>query len=294
MKTERNIFIAFILNLSFSIFEIIGGILTGSVAILSDSIHDMGDAISIGISYLFEKKSKKKQDGKYTFGYARYSVIGSLFTIFILIVGSIIVIVNAIKRFITPEEINYNGMLIFAVIGIIVNFVAAMFTHKGESLNQKAVNLHMLEDVFGWVVVLIGAIIMKFTDISLIDPIMSIGVSIFILFNALKNIKEVLNILLEKVPNSINIDEIKNHVLEIDGVIDVHHIHIWSLDENYYLAAMHIVTNKNDIKDLIKEELYEHGISHITLEIENENENCNDKVCKENNRHDHHHHHHHH
>ena len=200
MKTEKNILFAFILNLSFSIFEFIGGIFTGSVAILSDSIHDLGDALSIGISFFLEKKSKKKPDNKYTYGYIRYSVLGGLITTVILLVGSILVIYNAIGRIITPVEVNYKGMIIFAIIGLVTNFIAAYLTKEGDSINQKSVNLHMLEDVLGWAIVLIGAIIMNFTDIKIIDPIMSIGVALFILVNTLKNLKKILDLFLEKTP----------------------------------------------------------------------------------------------
>ena len=167
MKTERNIFIAFLLNLSFSVFEFIGGIITGSVAIMSDAVHDIGDAASIGISFFLEKKSKGKPDEKYTYGYARYSVVGGLITTLILLLGSVMVIYNAVNRIIEPTEIDYTGMIIFAVVGVCVNFCAAIFTREGGSLNQKAVNLHMLEDVLGWLVVLMGAIVMKFTDFAL-------------------------------------------------------------------------------------------------------------------------------
>ncbi len=146
-KTDKNILIAFILNLTFSIFEFVGGTLTGSVAIISDSIHDLGDALSIGISYFLERKSKKKPDKKHTYGYIRYSVLGSTITTVILLTGSILVIYNAILRIINPVEINYNGMIIFAVFGVVINFIAAYFTKEGDSLNQKSVNLHMLEDV---------------------------------------------------------------------------------------------------------------------------------------------------
>ena len=230
MKTQNNILIAFILNLFFSIFEFVGGIFTGSVAIISDAIHDIGDASSIGISYFLEKKSKKQPDEIYTYGYARYSVIGGVITTLILFFGSVTVIINAIEKIINPTEINYNGMIIFAIVGVIVNFTAAYFTREGDSINQKAVNLHMLEDVLGWAVVLIGAVIMRFTDFKILDPLMSIGVAIFILINAIKNLKEVIDIFCEKIPNGISTEEIKEHILEIDGVIDVHHIPIWSID----------------------------------------------------------------
>lgn len=297
MKTERNIFIAFILNLSFSIFEIIGGFFTGSVAIISDAVHDLGDAASIGVSYFLEKKSKKQPNDIYTYGYSRFSVIGSVITTFILLFGSVTVIYNAALRIINPVEINYNGMIVFAIVGALVNFLAAYFTKDGDSLNQKAVNLHMLEDVLGWVVVLIGAIIMKFTDISIIDPIMSMGVAIFILIHSIKNLKEVIDLFLEKIPNNISIDEIRNHIKEIDGIEDVHHIHIWSMDGQLNFATMHIVTddNSHEIKDKIREELKEHGIGHATLEIESPDDHCHEEHCHiEHSSHSHHHHHHHH
>lgn len=281
MNTEKNILIVFLLNLSFSIFEFIGGTITGSVAIISDSIHDIGDALSIGLSYLLERKSKQQPDHIYTYGYARYSVLGSIITTFILLLGSTTVILNSIKRILIPVQINYNGMIIFAIIGIILNFIAACMTHKGTSINQKAVNLHMLEDVLGWIVVLIGAILMRFTNISILDPIMSIGVAVFILINSIKNLKEVLNLFLEKVPNDISIDEIKKQISKIDGVLDIHHIHIWNMDGQNSYATMHIVTNKDyqTIKKLVRKKLIEQGITHSTLELESENERCHEQEC---------------
>lgn len=298
MKSQKNILIAFILNLSFSIFEFIGGIFTGSFAIASDSLHDLGDAAGIGLSYFMEKKSNRQPDDKYTYGYRRYSVMGSIITTFILLAGSVAIIYNSILRILSPVEINYNGMIILAIIGTIVNLAAAFFTKDGESLNQKAVNLHMLEDVLGWVVVLIGAIAMKFTDISIIDPILSILVSVFVLINALKNLKEAIDILLVKTPDGLDVSEIRTHLCHIEGVEDVHHIHLWSMDNTENYATMHIVSSADSvtIKKLVRDELAEHGITHTTLELETPDENCKDKACKVNTEHKpaHHHHHHHH
>lgn len=280
MKTEKNILIAFILNLFFSIFELFGGMITNSVAILSDSIHDLGDAISIGISYIMEKKSKKKADNIYTYGYIRYSVLGGVITTTILLVGSIMVIIGAVKRLINPVEVNYKGMIIFAIVGVIINFIAAYTTKEGDSINQKSVNLHMLEDVLGWLIVLIGAIIMNYTDIRIIDSIMSIGVALFILINSLKNLKKVLDIFLEKIPEDINIEELEKHLLKIKGVEDIHHIHIWSIDGFNNYATMHIVSKSKDISKIkkeIREELLEHNICHAILETEEEI--CNNKEC---------------
>lgn len=295
MKTEKNILFAFILNLLFSVFEFIGGIFTNSVAILSDSIHDMGDALSIGISFLLEKKSKKSPDNTYTYGYIRYSVLGGLITTIILSVGSILVIYNAIKRIINPVEVNYKCMIVFAIVGVFLNFIAAYLTSKGDSINQKSVNLHMLEDVLGWVIVLIGAIIMNFTNIRIIDPIMCIGVSLFILINTIKNLKQILDLFLEKTPNNIDIAHLKENLQEIEGVCDIHHIHVWSIDGYNNYATMHIVTKSDNIKkikDEIRAKLEKHGICHAILETEDEI--CEDIECKPNlyiDKEQHHHHH---
>ena len=301
MKSDKNILIAFILNFLFSIFEFIGGTITNSVAVISDSIHDLGDSLSIGISYFLEKKSKQKPDHKFTFGYKRYSVIGSVITTLILLVGSILVIYNAILRIITPQEINYNGMIIFAAVGLVVNFLAAYFTKEGDSLNQKAVNLHMLEDVLGWAVVLVGAIVMRFTDFYLLDPILSIGVSVFIFIHALGGLKEAIDLFLEKTPKGINIHHLEEHLCEVEGVCEVHHIHVWSMDGISNIATLHVVYDGDPIKvkEAVREELKEHHIKHSTIELEIKGEDCECKCCKvsdeeEHSHHHHHHHHHHH
>ncbi len=281
MKTEKRIFVAFFLNLIFSIFEFIGGAVTGSVAIVSDAVHDIGDAISIGCSCFLEHKSKKQPDDIYTYGYMRFSVAGSLITTVILLLGSIMVIYNAVVRIFNPVEIHYDEMIIFAVIGALVNFFAALFTKDGESLNQKAVNLHMLEDVLGWIAVLIGAVVMRFTDFAIIDPILSILVSVFILIRAAKNFKQIENLFLEKIPAGIKMEELKKHVCEIEGVFDVHHVHVWSIDGSSNYATMHVVTDcqSREMKEEIRRELKEFNIGHVTLEFENINEQCESEHC---------------
>ena len=295
MKTEKNILIAFILNLVFSLFELLGGIFTGSIAILSDSLHDIGDALSIGISYFLEKKSKQPSDNKYTYGYIRYSVLGGIITTMILFVGSILVIYESIKRLIDPIEVHYNGMIIFAIFGVIVNSLASYFTKEGDSINQKAVNLHMLEDVLGWIVVLIGSILMKFTDIVYIDSILSILVALFIFINTFSNLKTIIDLFLEKTPDNIDIEELKKHLLSIKGVKDIHHIHIRSIDGYNNTSTLHAVVDKYDpeIKHNIKEELEEHGIGHSTIELELSSEHCHDDNCEIKPTEHHHHHHHH-
>ncbi len=297
MKADRKILVAFLLNLFFSVFEIIGGTVTGSVAILSDALHDLGDASGIGISYYMEKKSRKAPDEKHTYGYLRYSVMGSVITTAVLIFGSLAVIYNAARRILEPAEINYDGMIVFALVGTAVNFIAAHFTKDGDSLNQKAVNLHMLEDMLGWIVVLVGAIIMRFTDIRIIDPLMSVAVAVFIFINAVRNLKEALDLFLEKTPCGISVGDIERHIKALDGVADVHHIHIWSMDGINNYATLHIVTDKSfsEIKERVREELSEHGIAHSVIETEGTDEECHERNCViSHSAHSHHHHHHHH
>lgn len=290
MKSERNILIAFLLNLFFSIFEIIGGIFTNSISILSDAVHDLFDSFSIFVSFFLEKKSKKKRDEIYTYGYKRYSVLGAFITTIILFVSSLLIIYHSVLRIFNPVEINYNGMFIIAIFGVIINFLAAYFTKDGESLNQKAVNLHMLEDVLGWVIVLIGSLVIKFTKILWIDSILSIIISTIIVLRTLNHLNEVLDLFLMKKPIDIDVDEIKEHILSIDGVIDVHHIHVWSLDGINNFATLHVVTDKN-IKNKIRQELEEHGINNVTIEIESSLEKCDNKDCIiEETHHQHHHH----
>ena len=224
-------------------------------------------------------------------------MLGSLITTVILLTGSVLVITNSINKILNPSEINANGMIIFAVIGVCVNLLAAFFTHKGDSLNQKAVNLHMLEDVLGWAVVLVGSVVIKFTGFVLIDPVMSICVALFILISALKNLKEIADIFLEKTPENIDIAEITEHIEHIDGVKDVHHIHLRTINGSTNFATMHIVTDENskEIKEKVREELKEHGIAHATLEIETSDEICESRHCHvefESAAHAHHHHHH--
>ena len=280
MRSDRKILVAFILNLLFSAIEFAGGLLTGSIAIASDALHDLGDAAGIGASYFLEKKSKKQPDEKYTYGYGRYSVLGGAVTSLILLFGSAAVIVGAVERLIDPVPVNYDGMIIFALFGVCINLGAALLTREGKSVNQRAVSLHMLEDVLGWAVVLIGAVVMRFTDVAMIDPLMSIFVAVFIIVSVFKNLKEILAIFLEKVPDGVDVYELLHHLSEIDGVLDVHHFHIWTLDGQNNYATFHVVANDPErIKEAVREELMEHGIGHVTIEVESEGEVCSEKEC---------------
>ena len=300
MKRNQSLLLAFLLNLGFSIFELLGGILTGSVAILSDALHDVGDAAGIGISFFLENKSKKHPDENHTYGYLRYSALGAWITTSILLIGSCAVIYHAVLRLLHPTPIRYNEMILFAVVGVLVNLCAVFFTRRGSSLNQKAIFLHMLEDALGWIVVLAGAVVMKLTNLTLFDPILSICVSLWILFHAFQNAKEILDLFLEKTPREINIHHIKMHLLSLDGVSDVHHIHVWSMDGQIHYATMHVVCRGNGdrhaLKERLRKELSLHSIAHVTLELEDEGEPCHERSCHVLPQADsacHHHHHHH-
>ncbi len=296
MKTERKIFVAFILNLVFSACEFVGGILTGSVAILSDALHDLGDAVSIGVAYVLERKSKRHADTVFTFGYARYSVVASMLTTSILIVGSVVIVANAIDKIVHPTPVNYDGMIVFAVFGVVVNTVATLFTRKGHSLNQKAVSLHMLEDVLGWIVVLVGAVVMRFTDFALIDPIMSIGVAIFIFVNAVRTLHQALQVFLEKAPTDLTAGQVQQIASKVAGVVDVHHLHVWTLDGQSHCATMHVVVDGTNAhaKHQIRHELQHHGVAHVSIELETVGEHCDYRQCHPIHQESGHHHHHHH
>lgn len=272
MKTDKSILLAFIFNLGFSVFEFFGGLFTGSVAIISDALHDLGDAATIGISYFFEKKSHRPPDENYTYGYARYSVLCSAASALVLAVGSVVVAARAVDRLFHPVPIHYDGMILLAVVGVAVNAGAAFFTRHGDSLNQKTVNLHMLEDVLGWVAVLVGAVIMRFTDLLFIDPIMSIAVAGYIFAHALKHIKAAANVLLQKAPDEISANALTKDLCALSGVREIHHLHLWSLDGYTHCATLHVVTDgdSQEVKREVRHAIHERGIHHVTVETESE------------------------
>lgn len=302
-SANKRIGAAFFLNFFFSIFELIGGFFTNSISIISDAVHDFGDAISIAIAWFLEKKSNKKPDKTYTYGYARFSILGALITSLVLLIGSSVVILNAIPRLITPQMVNYDGMLIFAIVGLVVNGLGAFLTSHGEHMNEKAVSLHLLEDVLGWVAVLIASIAMKIFNLPILDPILSIAIAIFILYHAVKNLKEIFSVFLEKAPDACHINEFKEELIEEnENIVDIHHIHVWTMSGTDIYATMHIVVDNDisqdkiiELKHEIKHEALHHGINHITLEFEYQKENCGDVECHPIiESHSHHHHHHHH
>ena len=269
MRNQYKILIAFILNLSFSLFELVGGIFTGSAAILSDSVHDLGDAVGIGVSFFMEKKSNRQADNHYTYGYGRFSVLGSTITTLLLLVGSLAAISNAVFRIVKPSPVDYNGMIGFAVVGLLVNGAAVLVTTKGQSMNQRAVSLHMLEDVLGWAVVLIGAVVMRFTGFAILDPILSLGVGVFILLHAVEHIKGGMEVLLEKAPDGVDVEEVLAEIFALNEVVKVERFHVLSTDGQKCFAALHVIVNEcsQNIKTQILGILHNRGIDQVILEL---------------------------
>lgn len=233
----RNLKIAFFLNLGFTIIELIGGFFTNSVAIMSDAAHDLGDTFSLGFAWYFQHIAKKDGDEKYTYGYRRYSVLGALITLLVLLLGCVFILSEAIPRLVNPQAVDATGMFFLAILGIGVNLLAMMQLRKGQSLNEKVGALHLLEDVLGWVAVLIGSTVMYFFDLPIIDPILSIGIAILILINVYTNIRTTLDILLQRTPKNISIDTITDVIMEEKDVRLVDDIHLWTLDGSYHIMT---------------------------------------------------------
>ncbi len=273
-KREKRVQIAALLNVGFTILEIVGGFWTNSLAILSDALHDFGDSVALLASWLFERGARKSPDTTRTFGYQRLSLFSALFSAMVLIGGSIVIIFQAIPRVLNPATVNATGMVGLAIIGVLFNGAGFFLLKRGESLNEKVLSWHLLEDVLGWVTILIGGIIINFWDVYLLDPIMTLGLTVFILYNVSKNLKEAVNILLEGVPKHININEVKRDLLAIDGVMGAHDMHIWSLEGETDILTAHIVADEVRLKKpdqtrkAIKEVLKKHHIEHSTVELE--------------------------
>jgi len=276
-NATENISIAFFLNLFFTIIEFVGGFYTNSLAIMSDAVHDLGDSLSLGMSWYFQKISTKKATKKFSYGYKRFSILGAIINSVILLIGSIFIISKAIPRLINPENSDAKGMMWFAILGIIVNGAAVLKLKKGTSLNERVVSLHLLEDVLGWVAVLIASIVMQFWNVPILDPILSILIAIFILFNVFKNGKESIRIILQGTPMTISVDTIKTKILEHEAIKSIHDCHLWSMDGDYNVFTGHLLLINNDIslqksseiKEEIRKVLYDDfHLEHITLELE--------------------------
>lgn len=273
--SSGNIKIAFFLNIGFTILEFFGGLYVNSVAIISDALHDLGDSISLGLSWYLDHKSKQGANRFFTFGYTRFSLLGALINSLVLIAGSIFVINEAVARIITPEHTDAQGMLIFAIIGVSVNGYGAWKVSKGKTLNEKVISWHLLEDVLGWAAVLIVSIVLMFKDIHYLDPALSLFITAYVLWNVVKRLKETLYLFLQGSPDEINVEELEEKFLDKDFVSETKHLHVWSLDgEQHVLTAHLILKNVSSYSEIvhakkeIREILKPYNFSHSTIEVE--------------------------
>jgi cobalt-zinc-cadmium efflux system protein len=280
-NSSKNFRTVFFLNFGFTIFEIIGGILTNSIAIISDALHDFGDSISLGLAWYLEKYSHKKSDNKFTYGYGRFSLLGALINAIVLIIGSTFVIANAVPRLIKPQVTNAEGMIIFAVFGVIVNGAAVFKLKNEESMNARVMMLHLLEDVLGWIAILAVAITLLFWQTYILDAVLSIIITLYILYNVTINLKKTITLFLQATPENINIDFIDNKFKSIDKVISSHHTHVWSLDGANHILTTHLIVDKSTtreeivkIKSKCKQLFEDLKMTHFTIEIELEDEAC--------------------
>jgi cobalt-zinc-cadmium efflux system protein len=284
-EREKRVRFAAFLNIIFTIIEIVGGFWTNSLAILSDALHDFGDSIALLISWLLERGAKKSPNTYFTYGYQRLSLFSAIFSASVLIGGSFAIIIQAIPRFFSPELVNASGMMAIAVVGIIFNGAGFFLLKKGESLNEKVFSWHLLEDVLGWIGILISGFIIYFWKFYLLDPIITIVLTVFILYNVFKNLRETINILLQGVPKHINIEAVKRDIKAIKGILGIHDVHIWSLEGETDVLTGHVILDdetlkqpeqtKQNIKEML---LNNHHLEHCTIELENKDK-CTGMVC---------------
>lgn len=272
---------AFILNLLFTVIEIVGGLISNSTAILADAIHDLGDSFTLGLSWYFEKVSTKKPDALYSYGYRRFSLLGALISAIVLVTGSLFLLREALPRIAHPAATDARSMLWFSIVGVTVNGIAALRVAKNEGLNSKIVSLHLLEDVLGWIGILVLSIILNFRDWYILDPIFSIAITLFVLFNVIRQLKKISVVFLQGVPENIDIKLVENQIQNVNGVKSCHHSHIWTLDGEHHSLTTHIVVSNDYSKENIirlKQEakvlLRKFHIFYYTLEIEYEDEDC--------------------
>jgi cobalt-zinc-cadmium efflux system protein len=282
--SSRRIGLVFLLNLGFTIIEFIGGLLTNSTAIMADAVHDLGDSLSLGSAWLLSRWGQKTANNEFTYGYRRLTLFGAFLNSIVLIAGSIWVLTQAIPRLSDPVMPVTEGMLTLAILGVTINGFAAYRISKGSTMNEKVLNWHLLEDVLGWVAVLVVSVILQFVDWPILDPLLSVGFTLFILFNVIRNLWETGKIFLQAVPDKTLHNEIRHKLLNIDGISDIHHQHLWSLDGEQHVLTAHLVIEGglengryNSIKDSVAETLKPFSLAHTTIEIELKQEYCRDE-----------------
>lgn len=274
---------AFFLNVTFTIIEFVGGLLTNSTAIMADAVHDLGDSLSIGVAWVLSKVSEKGSNNDFTYGYRRLSLLGALINGLVLIAGSVWVLSEAIPKLLQPEMPVVEGMLGLAILGVVVNGFAAYKLSHGKTLNEKVLNWHLLEDVLGWVAVLIVSIVLLFVDWPILDPALSIVFTLYIVFNVGKNLWSTTRLFLQAAPDKALSESLHRCLSSLDDVRSVHHLHLWSLDGEHHVLTAHLVLQRAltleqqlNLKRIIADRLGEFELAHTTIEFEFGEEACRD------------------
>ncbi|WP_247917126.1 cation diffusion facilitator family transporter [Streptococcus oralis] len=274
MSSKTSIWLAFFLNLSYAIVEFIAGGIFGSSAVLADSVHDLGDAIAIGISALLETISNREEDRQYTLGYKRFSLLGAMLTAVILMIGSVLVILENITKIVHPQPINEEGILWLGIIAVAINVLASIVVRKGKTKNESILSLHFLEDTLGWLAVILMAIILKFTDWYILDPLLSLVISIFILTKAIPRFWSALKIFLDAVPEGVDIKKVKNDLEQLDNVASVNQLNLWTMDGLEKNAIIHVclkrIEDMEASKTAIRHYLKDIGFHNITIEVDSD------------------------
>ena len=272
MKTKCAVWLAFLLNLSFAIVEFIAGGIFGSSAVLADSVHDLGDAIAIGISAFLETISNREEDNHYTLGYKRFSLLGALVTAVILMTGSGMVILENMVKLFHPQPVNEEGLLWLGIIAISVNVLASLVIRKGQTKNESILSLHFLEDTLGWLTVILMAIVLRFTDWYILDPLLSLAISFFILSKAIPGFWSTLKIFLDAVPEGVDIKQVKNDLEQLDNVASINQLNLWTMDGFEKNAIVHVclenVKHMEVCKESIRDLLKESGFQNVTIEVD--------------------------
>ncbi|MCX6093642.1 MAG: cation diffusion facilitator family transporter [Candidatus Bipolaricaulota bacterium] len=276
-ESGARIVVAFVLNFCFAILELVGGLWTNSVAVLSDALHDFGDCVALALSWRFVRISKRAGDEVYTFGYRRFSLLGALTMSGVLLAGGTVVLFQSVPRLFAPQAANARGMLLLAGIGIAVNGFSALRMRGGKSLNERVVTWHFIEDVLGWIAVLVVGLVMLFWSVPVLDPVLAILITLFVLWNVGKRVRETFVILLQGVPETLKVAEVEDAIRAIPGICDVHHTHIWSQDGlNHVLTTHAVIANADSYANVatlrrqVKEGLKQFGVLHSTIEFESQ------------------------
>ena len=272
MSSRFAVWLAFVLNFSFAIIEFIFGGLFGSSAILADAVHDLGDALAIGISAVLESISNREEDSHYTLGYKRFSLLGAILTAVILITGSSLVILENISKLIEPQPVDHEGMLWLGVIAIAINLTASLIVRKGQTKNESILSLHFLEDTLGWLAVIVVAIILRYTDWYFLDPLLSLLISAFILSKALPRFWSTLKIFLDAVPEGVDIQQVKSDLEQLEHVASINQLNLWTMDGLEKNAIIHVclehVKHMEVCKEAIRTLLKDCGFQNVTIEVD--------------------------